>query len=172
VVSVARVRFRIEQHLAAPVERVEAALLDPGWYEAVTASTAVWAAELLDVADDGGPEAGFRVRYRFRGTLNPAAAKVVSPSKLSMVWASTLDRRTHALTLDIEPDHYGDRLRFTRAAVVLRPDGVGTARVLEGDFSVKVPFVGGKVEAAVVSGLREHAAVEERAFAAFVGSGR
>jgi hypothetical protein len=166
------VRFRIEQHLAAPVQRVESALVDPAWYQAVTASEAVWAPELLDVDDDGGVEVGFRVRYRFRGTLNPAAAKVVSPSKLSMVWVSTLDRVTHAMTLDIEPDSYADRLRFSSAGVVLRPEGQATARVLEGDFSVKVPFVGGKVEGAVVSGLREHATVEERAFAAFVGSGR
>ena len=165
-------RFRIDQRLAAPVERVEAALVDPAWYQAVTASPAVWAPELLEVADDGGPQVGFRVRYRFRGSLNPAAAKVVSPSKLSMVWVSTLDRGTHKITLDIEPDNYADRLRFTGATMALLPEGGVTVRVIEGDFRVNVPFVAGKVERAVVSGLRDHATDEERAFAAFVGSGR
>lgn len=165
-------RFRIEQHLAAPVERVEEALVDPAWYRAVTASAAVWAPELLEVTGAGGPLVGFRVRYRFRGTLNPAAAKIVSPAKLSMVWDSTLDRATHSIDLRIEPDNYADRLRFTSATVALEPGGDATTRVLEGDFKVTVPFVGGKVERAVVSGLQDHAGVEENTFAAFVSSGR
>jgi hypothetical protein len=165
------VRFSIEQRLAAPVERVEAALLDADWYRAVTASTSVWAPELLEVRDDGGPRVGLRVRYRFRGTLNPAAARVVDPAKLSWVEVSTLDRGSHHLDLRIEPDHYANRLRFT-GAVELRADGATTARVLDGDVQVKVLLVAGPVEGAVVSGLREHAAVEERVFAAFVASDR
>lgn len=165
-------RFTIDQCLAAPVERVEAALVDPAWYRAVAASAALWAPELLDVSDDGGPIVRFRVRYRFRGALNPAAARVLSPSKLSMVWISSLDRGTHSVDLKIEPDHYADRLRFSGAAVVLRAEGDVTARVLEGDFKVNVAFVAGKVERAVVSGLQDHAAVEEQTFAAFVGPGR
>ena len=164
-------RFRIEQRLAAPVERVEAALRDPAWYQAVTASKAVWAPELLEVTDGDGPLVGLRVRYRFRGTLNPAAAKVVSPDKLSWVEVSTLDRDAHMLDLRIEPDHYADRLKFT-GAVELRPDSDVTVRVLDGDVRVKVLLVAGRVEGAVVSGLREHAAVEEGVFAAFVASAR
>lgn len=165
-------RFRIEQRLAAPVERVEAALLDPAWYEAVTASPAVWAPELLEVTDADGPVVGLRVRYRFRGSLNPAASRVVDASRLSWVELSSLDRDTHTIDLRIEPDDYADRLRFSDGSVVLRPEGEVTARVLEGDVKVKVPLVGGKVEGAVVSGLREHAVVEERVFAAFVTAGR
>ena len=173
-------RCRIEQRLAAPVERVEAALLDPAWYEAVTASTAVWAPELLEVADDGGTKVGLRVRYRFRGTLNPAAARVISPAKMTWVEVSTLDRITHTVDLRIEPDHYADRLRFTGAAALSpEPAGSGgtaepgiTTRGLEGDIRVKVLLVAGAVEGAVVSGLREHAAVEEQVFAAFVASDR
>ena len=164
-------KFRIEQRLAAPVERVEAALLDPAWYEAVTASPAVWAPELLEVTDGEGERVGLRVRYRFRGTLNPAAGKVVSPAKLSWVEVSTLDRAAHTIDLRIEPDHYADRLRFTGSGV-LQPDGKETNRVLDGDVRVKVLLVSGTVEGAVVSGLKEHAAVEERVFSAFVGPGR
>jgi len=164
-------RFRIEQRLAAPVERVEEVLLDPAWYEEVAASTAVWAPELLEVTDDGGPRVGLRVRYRFRGSLNPAAARVVDPAKLSWVEVSTLDRSAHHLDLRVEPDHYADRLRVT-GAVALRPDGDVTFRVLDGEVRVKVLLVAGAVEGAVVSGLREHAAVEEQVFATFVASGR
>jgi len=163
-------RFRIEQRLAAGVGRVEEALLDPAWYAAVAASNAAWAPELIDVADDGAT-VGLRVRYRFRGRLSPAATRVVDPAKLSWVEISNLDRSRHTLDLRIEPDHYAGRLRFT-GDVVLRPDGDATIRVLDGDVRVKVPLVGGPVEGAVVSGLREHAAVEERVFGTFVATDR
>lgn len=165
-------RFRIEQRLAAPVERVEAALLDPAWYEAVTASEAVWAPELLEVIGPDGPRVGLRVRYRFRGTLNPAVSRVVDPAKLSWVEVSTLDRTSHSIDLRIEPDNYADRLRFSDGAVELRPEGDATRRALDGDVRVKAPLVAGAVEKAVVSGLRDHAAVEERVFSAFIAQGR
>ncbi|MEO5678556.1 MAG: DUF2505 family protein [Acidimicrobiales bacterium] len=164
-------RFRIEQRLAAPVERVEAALVDPAWYQAVTASDSVWAPELLEVDDDGGPRVGLRVRYRFRGRLNAAAARVVDPARLSWVEVSTLDRTSHAIDLRVEPDSYADKLRFT-GAIALQPDGEVTHRVLDGEVKVRVPLVGGRVEGAVVSGLREHADAESKVFVAFAARGR
>lgn len=164
-------RFRIDQHLVAPVERVEAALVDPAWYQAVHASAAVWAPELLEVDDGGGPMVGLRVRYRFRGRLHAAAARVVDPGRLSWVEVSSLDRRSHSIDLRVEPDSYADKLRFT-GSILLRPEGDTTWRELDGDVKVKVPLVGGKVEGAVVSGLREHAAVEEAVFATFAAHPR
>ena len=164
-------RFRIEQRLVAPVERVEATLTDAAWYNAVRASEAVWGPELLEVDDQGGDQVGFRVRYRFRGRLHPAAARVLDPERLSMVHVSTLDRRSHTIDLRVEPDSYAEKLRFT-GSIVLRPDGGSTVRDLAGDLRVKVPLVAGRVEAAVVSGLREHATVEQAVFAAFHAGGR
>lgn len=164
-------RVRIEQRLAAPVERVEAVLLDPRWYEAVTAADTVWAPELLDVEDDGGPLVGLRVRYRFRGRLNPAAARVVDPARLSWVEVSSLDRRSHTIELRVEPDHYADKLRFT-GSILLTPQGDSTSRHLDGEVKVRIPLVAGRVEGAIVSGLREHAAVEEAVFATFVAEDR
>ncbi len=164
-------RFRIEQHLAAGVERVEAALVDPAWYEAVHASEAVWGPELLEVDADGGDLVWLRVRYRFRGRLNAAAARVVDPARLSWVEVSTLDRRTHSIELRVEPDSHAEKLRFT-GSIVLRPQGEVTRRELDGEVKVRIPLVGGRVEGAVVSGLREHAEVEERVFTTFVAGAR
>ena len=164
-------RFRIEQRLAAPTERVETVLLDGDWYRAVHASEAVWAPELLEVEDEGGPVVGLRVRYRFRGRLNAAAARVLDPARLSWVEVSTLDRGSHTIDLRFEPDSYADKLRFT-GSIVLRPEGATTVRQLDGDVKVRVPLVGGKVEGAIVSGLREHAAVEEAVFARYVADPR
>lgn len=164
-------RFRVEQRLAAPVERVEAALVDPTWYQAVTASTSVWAPELLDVEELGGAKASLQVRYRFRGKLSATASRVVDPVRLSWVEVSTLDREMHTIELRVVPDHYGDLLRFT-GSVALQPVGDHTERTLDGEVKVRVPLVGGRVEGAVVSGLREHAEVEEQVFGAFVARPR
>lgn len=164
-------RFRVEQHLAGPLERVEAALVDPAWYQAVAASESAWAPELLEVESDDPMRIGLRVRYRFRGRLNAAAARVLDPARLSWVEVSTLDRGSHSIELRVVPDSYGDKLNVTGSAV-LQTDGDGTRRVLVGDVKVRVPLVGGRVEGAVISGLRDHAAVEERVFATFVASDR
>ncbi len=164
-------RFRVEQHLAGSLERVEEALADPAWYQAVAASESVWAPELLKVEGDDPMRVGLRVRYQFRGRLNAAAARVLDPARLSWVEVSTLDRVSHSIDLRVLPDSYGEKLRVSGTAV-LQPDADGTRRVLDGDVKVRVPLVGGRVEGAVVSGLREHAAVEERIFAIFVASSR
>ena len=53
----------------------------------------------------------------------------------------------------------------------LEPAGDGaTRRTAEGELKVSVPFVGGKVEQAIVSGLREHAALEQGAIAGLASS--
>ena len=57
------------------------------------------------------------------------------------------------------PDHYADRLSCTYRATLDASDG-GTRRVLSGSLKVRMLLVGGKVEGAIVSGLREHAVAE------------
>ena len=144
--------------------------MDPAWYASVSASEAVWAPELLDV-DDRGSDVVLRVRYRFRGHLNAAAARVIDPARMSWVEVSTLDRTAHAIDLRIEPDSYADKLRFT-GSILLTPQGDFTQRELDGEVKVRFPLVGGKVEGAIVSGLRDHAAVEERVFTVFASDAR
>jgi len=52
---------------------------------------------------------------------------------------------------------------------VLDPtDDGGTRRVIEGDLRVHFPLVGGKVERAIVSGLRAHASAEARVVQAWL----
>jgi hypothetical protein len=39
--------------------------------------------------------------------------------------------------------------------VTLRPDGAGTTEIIAGELKVKIPFLGGKLEAEIAKGLRE-----------------
>ena len=59
----------------------------------------------------------------------------------------------------VPADHYADRLSCTYSSVLATADA-GTLRTLRGSLKVRMLLVGGKVEGAIVSGLREHAAGE------------
>ena len=152
-------RFTIEQVFAAPLERVEAALVDPAYLERLRTLPKLGRPTLLERREDG-PLVHQSVRYAFVGDLNAAVRRVVDPARLSWVEESTTDTTTHVTTWRIVPDHYGHLLRAS-GTFRLQPTATGTRRVAEGDLKVSVPFVGGKVEQAIVSGLREHAALEQ-----------
>ena len=151
-------RFSLEQVFPGPLERVEQALLDPAFLERMASLPKLGRPQLLDQQDDG-TTVRRRVRYAFAGELSPAVTAVVDPAKLTWVEDATTDLSTHRTAFRILPDHYAGRLRCSGT---FRLDDVpgGVRRVAEGDLRVSFPLVGGKVERAIVSGLREHAALE------------
>jgi hypothetical protein len=160
-------RFRIEQRYAATVERVEDAYCSPELLAQMANLPKVGGAELLDQQVEGD-HVRQRVRYRFTGDLNSAVTAVVDPAKLSWVEESNLDRTTHVTEWRIVPDHYASRLKCSGTfALRARPDG-STERVTEAEIKVGFPLVGGRVEKAIVSGLKEHAEAEQVAVAAFM----
>jgi hypothetical protein len=155
------VHFSIEQRFDAPLDQVEAALLDPAFLEQLATLPRLGRPALLDQHEDGALVRR-RVRYAFVGELSSAVTAVVDPAKLTWVEDSTHDRASHRTTFRIVPDHYRDRLTAS-GTFVLQPAGEGTRRVAEGDLRVRFPLVGSRVERAIVAGLQEHAVAEERA---------
>jgi hypothetical protein len=155
------VQFRFEQVFPGPLERVEAALLDPAFLERMAELPKLGRPALLDQQESPGTVRR-RVRYAFAGELSPAVTAVVDPAKLTWVEDATLDRGTHRTTFRILPDHYANRLRCSGTFQLQDVPG-GVRRVAQGDLRVSFPLVGGKVERAIVSGLREHADLEAAA---------
>lgn len=154
-------RFTIEQAFPAPLERVEAALVDPAYLERLSTLPKLGRPTLLERREEeGGQLVHQSVRYAFVGDLNSAVRRVVDPRRLTWVEQATIDRRTHVTTWRIVPDHYGYLLR-SHGTFRLEATAAGTRRVAEGELKVSVPLVGGKVEQAIASGLREHAALEQ-----------
>jgi len=151
-------RFSVEQVFPGPLERVEAALLDPAFLSSLASLPKLGAPQLLDVTENG-TTVHRQVRYRFTGDLSPAVTAVVDPAKLTWVEDAVVDRTTHRTTFRILPDHYGNRLKCSGTFVLSDVPG-GVRRVLDADLRVSFPLVGGKVERAIVSGLREHAGLE------------
>jgi hypothetical protein len=164
------VRFETVQQLRAPLLVVEATFVDPEFLRELATLPKLGRPELLD-QDDQGDRLRQRVRYAFVGDLSAAVRAVVDPAKLTWVEDSTLDRRSHLTTFTILPDNYARLLDASGSISLASPDDdQATVRRVEGEVTVHVPLVGRKVEAAIVSGLREHAELEVDAVNRWVSS--
>jgi hypothetical protein len=156
------VRFELIQRLRAPLDAVEAAYVDPEFLAELGRLPKLGHPVLLE-HQDRGDESWQRVRYAFVGELSPAVKAVVDPKRLTWVEESTLDRASHKTTFRIVPDHYRKLLEAS-GEITLAAEGGDrgevTVRRSTGDLGVHVPFVGHKVESAIISGLREHADLE------------
>jgi hypothetical protein len=152
-------RFTIEQSFAGPLDRVEAAFVDPAYLERLSELPKLGRPTLVHRVEAGDLVHQW-VKYAFVGDLNSAVRRVVDPSRLTWVEESTLDRRTHRTTWRIVPDHYKNLLHASGTFQLEAMGDDRTRRVAEGEVKVTFPLVGGRVEQAIVSGLREHAALE------------
>jgi hypothetical protein len=107
--------------------------------------------------------------FRFNGNLPSVVTSVIDTKKLSWVEDTTITVPEMTATFTISPAHYahyfGCQGTWTIAAF-----GNGSTRVIKGSMKVNspVPFVGGQVERAIVSGLRERLALEPAILDAWV----
>jgi uncharacterized protein YndB with AHSA1/START domain len=147
--------FSLTQDIPAPVDAVDAALVDPKFLARMGELPKLGSATVLSQSRDG-EVVHQQVRYLFQAELSAAVTRVVDPKKLTWVEDSTCDLAAHHTTCVIRPDNYADRLSGSYEAQLTAHDG-GTRRVLTGRIKVKFPLVGGKVEKAIVSGLSENA---------------
>jgi Protein of unknown function (DUF2505) len=150
--------FTLQQRISAPLDAVAEAFVDPGFYDSLDALDNLAKPELL-ARDADGAKVRMRVRYRFTGHLSSAVRAAIDPQKLSWVEESTHDLDTHRVSFRMIADHYADRFR---ASGTYRFDASGgaTVRSCAGDVEIRMPLVGRKVEAAIISGLREHLGAE------------
>jgi hypothetical protein len=161
------VHFELIQRLRAPLEAVETIYVDADFLAELGRLPELGHPELLE-QQDRGERLSQRARYTFVGELSAAVRAVVDPELLSWVEESTLDRISHQTTFTIVPDHYGGLLQASGEInlAVEAATGAGggtgplTVRRSTGDLRVHVPFVGHKVESAIISGLRDHAELE------------
>ncbi len=151
--------FTVDQPIAAPCDRVEAALVDPAFYRTLAAMPNIGEPEVLERVEQDG-RVRLRVRYAFTGNLAPPARRVLDPAKLTWVVESSVDRAAHRTTFRMVPDHYRDRLECD-GSYTLRPNGPdATVQHIEGDLRVHYPIVGKLAERGIVQGLKEHMAQE------------
>ena len=148
-------RFTVEQDLSASLDAVVEAVIDPAFIARLAELPKLGKPELLAQRQEG-PLVHQRVRYAFVGDLSAAVRAVVDPDRLTWVEDSTHDRDRHVASFRILPDHYANLLRC-RGTFELTETARGCRRIATGEVTVTVPLVGRRVEAAIVSGLEEHA---------------
>lgn len=163
-------RFRLEQRFASALPDVEEALVDPAFLTRLGTLPNLGHPELLRREDDG-TLVRIDVRYAFAGELSSAVTAVVDPARLTWVDSGEYDRNAHAGSHRILPDHYSGRLTCSYVTG-LAAEGGGCTRIVEGEVSVHFPFVGGRVEKAIVAGMAEHAALEQQVLDQWVAERR
>lgn len=157
-------RFELSQTIRAPVDDVAAAYASVELYETSSGTAQLSRPEVLDRSPSpSGPSGSsvitLRLRYRFTGSLSPAVTAVVDPARLTWVETSVHDLDRHTVAVTLAPDHYADRLKASGSyRYVARGDG--TTRHIAGELRVRAVLVASAVEAAIVSGLREHLEAE------------
>ena len=161
-------RFRLDQALPGTVEEVLAAFTDPAYLATIGTTAKVGSPEVLEQTRDGHSVRQL-VRYRFTGDLAPAVTAVVDRRRLVWVEEHVYDLRTATATFQVLPEHYADRLRAGGTERFVPDDGgAGTRREIEAELTVRWPVVGGLVEKAIVSGLKEHLADEAERISAWL----
>jgi hypothetical protein len=156
--------FESQQRYQASLEQVLALFTDPALYPTLTGLPKISAPEVIEHSADGG-HVHLRLHQRFTGALPAAALAVIDPAKLSWIEEVDFDLERAVASTRLLPDHYADRLSCSGRYTFLADGDHASRRQLAGDLKVRMPLVGGKVEAALVSGLREHA-VDEQALIA------
>jgi hypothetical protein len=153
------VRFRIEQHYTGPLDDVVAVFADPDFYRACTGLPKLSPPGLLSLHRDG-VRVSLELRQRYVGELPAAATAVIDPARLTWVQRLELDLSARTATTVLVPDHYADRFSCQARYSFVADGDSATLRELTGDVKVRVLLVGGKVESALVDGLRDYAEAE------------
>ena len=152
-------RFELVQDLRADLPAVEAAYLNDDFLAELGRLPQLGSPVFLDRRPEG-EQVRQRIRYAFVGTLSSAVTAVVDPKRLTWVDDALIDPASHTTTFTIVPDHYAGLLEASGTITLTSVDGGGTLRRTVGQLKVHFPFVAGRVEKAIISGLRDYAAVE------------
>lgn len=159
-------KFEITQGLTARVTDVDNALVDPAFLVRMAELPKLGSADVLDQRRDGDV-VHQDVRFLFRAELSRAVTRVVDPALMTWIERSVCDLTRHETTCEIIPDHYRGLLtgRYRSAIAEQR---TGSLRTISGELKVKMPLVGGKVEGAIIGGLKENAAAQVGLLDAFI----
>jgi Protein of unknown function (DUF2505) len=150
--------FTLHQEIPAPVDAVEAALVNSEFLARMAELPKLGSAEVVSNERDGDT-VNLRVRYLFQADLSAAVTRVVDPEKLTWIEDSTIDLSAHATACVIRPDNYANLLEGSYSALIAST-GSGSVRTVTGKIKVRVPLLGGKVEKAIIGGLEENAGAQ------------
>jgi hypothetical protein len=157
------VNFDLVQRFDAPAEEVIGLYCDPDFYPLLGGLEKIGGPTVLDRRVEGD-RVTLDLRFRFTADLPSAALAIVRPEKLTWVEQTTFDLDAMTSSTTIIPDHYPDRLQASARSTFTDVGDGRSRRDVAGALKVHALLVGGQVERAIVSGMKEHLA-EEREIA-------
>lgn len=161
-------KFGFEQRWAAPVDDIMATYLDESFWTGLDGFSKMTPPVLLGIdRDDSAATALVRVRYRVDATLPAQASRFIDPDDVSWVQETEWDLRTNRAQVRFVPVQAAGLMRAS-ATIEVRTDGDETIRALRGEFRVRIPLVGGRVEKAVVGDIGTNLEEEADAVARFL----
>lgn len=151
-------KFDLTQRFSSPADAVTAAYADADLYPTLIGLPNLGGIEVLS-RQEQDRRVDLRVRFRYTGDLPPGATAIVDPAKLTWVQETGHDLATGLTSFRLVPDNYPDRLQAS-GRLVVAADGAGSTRTLTAELKVRAALVAGRVERALVDGLREYLAAE------------
>lgn len=162
-------RFRVEQRYPAEHAVVLAALVDPDYLTEVMGRLPDLSAPVIESQTRTADAVRQRLRYKFEGSLPSAVLAVIKADRLSWHEDSVVDLTKGSATFTMTPIHYPKFFTCTGSWTLRAEAKAMSVRIIEGNLKVNspIPFTGGQIEKAIVSGLEERLAKEPAAFAAW-----
>jgi hypothetical protein len=145
------VKFHLDHTFHAPLDAVEAAMVDPEFLES-TRLPDVGPPKVLSREQDGDVVT-LRVSYQYTGSIDSLARRVLRTNDVAWVQETKLDRGTHRTTFTVIPRVYPERFQCG-GVMQLTKSGDVTERVIDGELKIKVPIFGGRAEGMILPGLR------------------
>ena len=163
------VKFGFEQRWTAPVDDIMATYLDERFWNGLDGFSKMAPPELLDLdRDNAKGTALVRLRYKVDADLPAQAARFIDPNDVAWVQETEWDLSARTAAVRFLPVQAASLIRAT-ADIVVKTDGDDTVRELRGEFKVRIPLVGSKVEKAVVGDIGTNLDEEADAVARFLG---
>lgn len=153
-------RFHVEHRFDGSGDAVAVILSDPDFYLGLDLPD-LSRPEVLEQGTDGD-EAVVRLRYEFVGSLDPIAQRLIGPGRLAWVQEVRVDQSRGSGALRFEAEKNPRQLHGT-ADFVLKGDGAGTVRTIDGELVVALPGVGRMAERRIVPGLVRRLDIEAEA---------
>ena len=151
-------RTSFDQPISVSAEDAQAAFLDPDFYAGLGELPGISAPEVLSFSRPLPGHAHLVLGYRFAGTLNGPARRILDPGKLTWAQVSEVDLATRHTRVEMVPDHYAGLFSF-RGWYELRDEGEGrSSQHFEGDLRAHVPLLGPLAERAIATGIRQNLA--------------
>lgn len=158
--------FTLHQEIPAPIDAVEAALVDDDFLARMAELPKLGSADVL-LNERDGDTVKLQVRYLFQADLSASVTRFVDPKDLTWVEDSTVDVAQHHTACEIKPDNYANLLSGSYEARIAA-SGTGCVRTVKGMIKVHVPLLGGKAEKAIIGGLSENADAQTTLITEFV----